>query len=595
MPLLRIPQTTLAEWGAKWSGSEGSVDGNGAPTKKPRNRSTFETNKQSPTSQKLRGGYYTPRALAEYLCRWAVRSQSDRVIEPSCGDGSFVSAAARLLDGNGLITAVEIVPGEIEKARESADGAQVRMDWRCGSFFDMAPSLLEGRPYDVVVGNPPFIRFQHFDKDERERAFRLLRSSGYKPTGLANAWIAFVQLSAELLREGGRLAMVVPAELLQVRYAAELRCRLPMLFEDVYIVAFDELIFPQIQQEVVLLLGEGRRRYSGICGRLHTRQVANGEALLAEATMSEAVSHLPERHTHGDMKWTSLFLEAEEFQVLKECDDNSSLDRLGRLAEVDVGIVTGRNSFFVVSEDHMRNLGVRDHTLDVIGRTSALRSVRFTRQDMLSYAKSNRSKLLNLSGLDRRLFPRALEEYIRLGEAQGVSWGYKCRIRNRWFDVPSVSAPDAFLFRQIHKAPLLVANDVGATATDTIHRVRVHRNVDCAALCGSMVNSLTFALSEVCGRSYGGGVLELEPREAENLLLPYRFAVALDLEYVDGRLRAGDLEAALDHGDDVLLRQGCGLSKADVARARGAWNRLRRRRQGRRQGARTRQRNAPDA
>lgn len=38
MPLLRIPQTTLAEWGAKWSGSEGSVDGNGAPTQKPRNR-----------------------------------------------------------------------------------------------------------------------------------------------------------------------------------------------------------------------------------------------------------------------------------------------------------------------------------------------------------------------------------------------------------------------------------------------------------------------------------------------------------------------------------------------------------------------------
>ena len=38
MPLLRIPQTTLAEWGAKWSGSEGGVDGNGAPTQKPRNR-----------------------------------------------------------------------------------------------------------------------------------------------------------------------------------------------------------------------------------------------------------------------------------------------------------------------------------------------------------------------------------------------------------------------------------------------------------------------------------------------------------------------------------------------------------------------------
>ncbi len=547
---------------------------------------TFKTNKETPTSQKMRGGYYTPQPLAEYMCRWAVRSQSDRVIEPSCGDGSFVSAAACLLGNKGLITAVEIAPGEIEKAKKSVNGAQVPVDWRCASFFDVASVLLEGRKYDVAVGNPPFIRFQYFDSGERDRAFRLVGSAGYKPTGLANAWITFVQLAAELLCDGGRLAMVVPAELLQVKYAAELRYRLPMLFEDVYIVAFDELVFPQIQQEVVLLLGQGRQRYSGVRGRLHTKQVANGEALLAETTMLKAVSHLPERHTHGDMKWTSLFLDDEEFQVLKDCAENSSLDRLGELADVDVGIVTGRNSFFVVSEDHMRDLGVGDYTLDVIGRTSALRSVRFTRRDMLSYAKSNRSKLLDLTGLDRRLFPRKLEEYIRLGEAQGVSQGYKCRIRNRWFDVPSVSVPDAFLFRQIHKAPLLVANQARATTTDTIHRVRVRHKLDCAGLCGSMVNSLTFALSEVYGRSYGGGVLELEPREAESLLLPYRFAADLDLEYLDDRLRAGDMEAALEYGDDVLLRRGCGLSKVDVARARGAWNRLRQRRQRRRHGAR---------
>jgi adenine-specific DNA methylase len=53
-----------------------------------------------------------------------------------------------------------------------------------------------------------------------------LRQAGYKPTKLANAWVAFVQLSIELLQEGGRLAMVVPAELLQVKYTHELRDRL---------------------------------------------------------------------------------------------------------------------------------------------------------------------------------------------------------------------------------------------------------------------------------------------------------------------------------------------------------------------------------
>ena len=453
----------------------------------------FKTNKEAPTEQKIRGGYYTPPVLADYLCRWAIRSPSDQVLEPSCGDGSFIASAASLLDATGQITAIEIVEREIEKARESINGSRVPTEWKCGSFFDVAATLLGRREYDVALGNPPFIRFQHFDKQERERAFQLLNSFGYRPNGLANAWIAFVQLSAELLCEGGRLAMVVPAELLQVKYAAELRCRLPMLFEDVRIVAFNELVFPQIQQEVVLLLAEGRRRHSGACGRLRTAQFANGAALLAQPAMADAVSHSPERHAHESMKWTSLFLEDEEFRLLKESADGQTLHRLGSLADVDVGIVTGRNSFFVISEEQMHRLGINGHALDVVGRTSALKSVRFTRQDMRSYAQSNRSKLLNLKGLDRALFPPELEDYIQQGEVQGVSRGYKCRIRSRWFDVPSVFVPDAFLFRQIHQAPLLVANEAGATATDTIHRVRLHGGVVRSALCGSMVNSLTFA------------------------------------------------------------------------------------------------------
>ena len=247
----------------------------------------FRTNKNAPTAQKMRGGYYTPPALADYLCRWAIRSPLDRVLEPSCGDGNFVSAAASLLGEGSSMTAVEIVPREIEKARSALNGAHLSIDWRCGSFFDIAPELIRGPRYDAAIGNPPFIRFQYFDKEAREQAFRLVNSFGYRPNGLANAWIAFVQLAAELLRDGGRLAMVVPAELLQVQYAAELRYRLPILFDDIFVIAFDELVFPDIQQEVLLLLGEGRNRSPTTYGRLHTMQVANGKALLALAKISD--------------------------------------------------------------------------------------------------------------------------------------------------------------------------------------------------------------------------------------------------------------------------------------------------------------------
>ena len=547
--------------------------------------SNFQSNKAPPSARKLRGGYYTPAPLADYLCRWAIRKPSDRVIEPACGDGVFVRSATSQLGKGGTVTAVEVVPTELERAKRSVDDCRIPVRWHCGSYFELAPPLLRGERFDAAIGNPPFIRFQYFDKQERDQAFGLLRQFGYRPSGLANAWVAFVELAAEMLRDGGRLAMIVPAELLQVQYAAELRARLPLLFEDVSLVAFEELVFPHIQQEVVLLLADGRRRQASKPGEMHIQQAPNGEALVAKARCRRRTVSIS-AHVAAGQKWTALFLSEPEAELLRTFADRPDLHRLGDLADVDVGVVTGRNRFFVVSEEQARYLQLGDHALDVVGRTSALRSTRFTEADMRRYATANRSKLLNLSGLPRTAFSRALSAYVAQGEAEGVSQGYKCRIRNRWFDVPSVGVPDAFLYRQIHMAPLLAANHAAATSTDTIHRVRVHARVDREQLCGAMVNSVTFACAEVGGRSYGGGVLELEPREAENLPVPYQFAGELDLDYLDARLRAGDLPGALAHGDDVLLRRGCGMSQREVERASRGWSRLRSRRQRRRSGAR---------
>jgi len=541
----------------------------------------FSSNKVAPTAQKLRGGYYTPNALAEFMSEWAIRSGEERVLEPSCGDGNFVIEAASRLTALGQVVAVEIDKDEIAKARGRGAAWGRQIAWHRSDFFEAFEGLARGEKFDVLLGNPPFIRFQHFDPLARERAFALLRGFGYKPTGLANAWASFVQLGAELIKDGGRLAMVIPAELLQVQYAAELRARLPILFDDVLIVGFDELVFPEIQQEVVLLLAEGRNRSRKSAGRLHTMQLKNGFELIKTFEDGLKVSHLPDRQARAEMKWTSLFLPTDEFAVLDDTVTGRGLKRIGDYAQVDVGIVTGRNKFFVINEVDARFMKVNGYAVNVVGRTSALKSISFTQNDIRSYSEKYPSKLLNLRGVDTQQFSKGLIDYIKAGEKDKVNTGYKCRIRNRWYDVPSIYTPDAFLFRQIHNAPLLVANHAQVTATDTIHRVRVNQDVDVDQLCAASVNSLTFAWAEVCGRSYGGGVLELEPREAEELPIPYEHAVELDRNYIDLALRSGNLIKALDHSDEILLRRGMGLSQDEVKRIRAAWTSLKNRRQGR--------------
>ena len=127
--------------------------------------------------------------------------------------------------------------------------------------------------------------------------------------------------------------------------------------------------------------------------------------------------------------------------------------------------------------------------------------------------------------------------------------------------------------------PRLVANLTGATSTDTVHRVRLAAGVDARLLATASVNSVTFALAEVLGRSYGGGILELEPREAEQLLVPDPSLVPDGLaERVDELLRSGHLVEATDLVDELVLVGQLGIDQALLDEVRGSWQRLRDRR-----------------
>lgn len=287
------------------------------------------------TKQKLRGGYYTPEKIAHYVSDWALRNKSESVLEPSCGDGNFVKSALTVANRKRIdidLVAVEIDEDEIAKAKQRNSSSSIK--WVNEDFFRAYTQLkANNESFDVVLGgNPPFIRFQYFSDESRDIAFEHLRDVGYKPTKLANSWAAFVQLSIEVLNDGGRLGMVIPAELLQVKYATELRERVVKHFDHVVLVGFKKLVFPDIQQEVVLLLAEGKHSKEGgmICD-VHTIEVRD-ESELDTAILERTIGHTEAKHTHPGMKWTSFFLPEKCFATLEHWKKNEKLTELGQLA-----------------------------------------------------------------------------------------------------------------------------------------------------------------------------------------------------------------------------------------------------------------------
>jgi adenine-specific DNA-methyltransferase len=524
--------------------------------------------------EKIRGGYYTPRPIGDFLTKWAIRTRTAKVLEPSAGDGEIVEPAQHRVGKGGNITAVELFPAEAAKLKRRAGDRTTVVQGDVFAWY------LRNRPdgaFGAVVGNPPFIRYHSFPEEHRQRAFTLMEEEGLHPSRLTNAWVPFVVLATRALRRGGRIGLVVPAELLQVMYAGELREYLARKYVNLTIITFRRLLFDGIQQETVLLLGE--RGDSESAGMSFVE--LDGKDDLQDLRLDK-VERVPVDLDHAREKWTQYYLSKKELGLLRQVEKSDAFTTLGAIASVDVGIVTGRNEFFVLSEREASERGVLEWCLPLVGRSVQLPGVNLTAEEWRGLAGADgKCYLLQLGDADRKLLSREAASYVRWGERAGMHEGYKCRIRlPRWWNVPSVWAPDAFLLRQIHDGPRIIHNAAGVTCTDTIHRVRMNDGVSSATLAAASMNSLTFAFSEVRGRSYGGGVLELEPTEAEGLPFP-RLEDELPLGAIDGWAQQWSTEEVLAEVDRLVL-EPAGLGQSDIGTLRGIWRKLFARRSSRR-------------
>ncbi len=551
-----------------------------------------------PSYQKLRGGYYTPQPIADFLAGWAIRASTDEVLEPSCGDGNILVSAARRLLAHGApeeilaqqLHGVELDPHEAAKAtrRLAALGLPLAFDntIHVGDFFTHCQQhlfgervltlvLKERQYFDAVIGNPPFVRYQNFPEEHRQIAFSMMQQAGLHPNRLTNAWLPFLVVGSLLLKEDGRLGMVIPAELFQVNYAAEVRQFLSDYFSRVTLVTFRQLVFQDIQQEVVLLLAERNHNPNSGIRVVELDGIENLTALTSAQLDAAALKPMD----HSTEKWTQYFLDPEEIHLLREMRAHPGVTLAGQVFDVDVGIVTGRNDFFVLSQDEVRRHGLEPYLERIVSRSAHLTGAIFRATDwQANVAAQLPAFLFTPDDVPVEELPENLHRYIALGEAKAYHEGFKCRIRQRWYIVPSVWVPDAFMLRQVHAYPKLTLNTAQAVCTDTIHRVRFREGVNGEVMTAAYLNSLTFAFAEVTGRSYGGGVLTFEPSEAERLLLPLINAERLDLVDFDQRLRANEIESVLDVTDRALLQEGLGLSVEQTRMLRGIWVKLRDRR-----------------
>ncbi len=538
-------------------------------------------------SKKLRGGYYSPQPITDFICNWAISKPTQKVLEPSCGDGNFIESiikrflALGVPSNNlfGLVKGVELIKKEAEKSKARAANFGLNSTTIVNDdFFSFLSKSKSDDRYDVVVGNPPFIRYQNFPEEHRTKAFEMMVAMGLKPNKLTNIWVPFLVLSANSLNKNGKLGMVIPAELFQVKYAAETRIFLSKFFSRITIVTFKKLVFDDIQQEIVLLLCEKNVNANKGIRVVEVNSLEELNSLNISKVQKDDVKQLE----HNSEKWTKYFLDEEEIELLRKIKADEKIKTCSNEMDVDVGIVTGRNEFFMLNIETVKKWKLQKYTQKVVSKSNHFKGIVFNDLDFDSNSDEQFCGYLFLPpNKDFKDLPLACQKYIKYGEEQGHNIGYKCRIRKRWYITPSLWAPDAFVLRQVGDYPKVILNKTNASSTDTIHRVKLKTKITPEIIALSFLNSLTFAFSEILGRSYGGGVLTFEPSEIEEMPMPILINPKMDFKKIDNLIRERKIQEALDIVDQELLIKQLKFTNQEVKTLRNIWVKLSNRRKNR--------------
>lgn len=504
--------------------------------------------------RKSRGAFFTPEPITRHIADWALRSSGDTVLEPSAGDAAFLVEAVRRLRDLGAarpyVEGIEIHDHSARLARQRVESAGGTGRILASDFFMVEP---EPR-FDAVIGNPPYVRYQDWTAQARTRSRAAAMKAGVPLTRLASSWAAFTVQSALFLRDGGRLGLVLPAELFSVNYAAPIRRFLFDRFRRVELVLFEKQVFEEAEADTLLLMAEGFNE--GPTDHAIVRQLRDADEL---SSSTPGVAWTP---ADPAAKWIDSISGTDAAQVLQRQVAGENLGPLQTWGDTTLGMVTGNNRYFGLSPARVAELRLK--RTDVIRLSppgsAHLRGLALTRDRMTQLGDAGQATWLFRPSAEPS---RAARDYIAIGEAAGVPGAYKCRVRSTWWRVPLVRPADLLLTYMNADAVRLVTNSVGAHHLNSVHGVYLEpelRELGQDLLPIAALNTATLLSAETVGRSYGGGVLKVEPREADRWLMPSPGLIAKHADElmrlkspVIRLLRTGGLCEAARRVDEVLF------------------------------------------
>ncbi len=466
---------------------------------------------------KATGSYYTPKKLSAFVWEHVLKNIQNtpplHILEPSCGDGIFLQVASEYVTNKDIfLEAIEINPQAIKKAQESLlpKNGHFKATFINEDFLraELSPK------YDLIIGNPPYIGLNLLSEQQKELCQQIHIEGGLGGRGIRNIWTAFLIKATFLLNKIGTLAFVLPGELLQVSYAEKIRLFLEEHFKAIEILTFQKLVFPALGQDVVVIFAYKDAPVSGV----YYTQVYNIDSLDKPISFPQRT----QKSSNGRIKWSNFVLNDNDLEFL--ADITQRVKKVSDYCTSTPGIVTAANGFFIVNKKIVDENSLEPYCEPIIQKSEFIdNAVSIGETFFEELKKANKPCFfINLGDIEAKSLPSAVQNYLQQGVEQDIDKGYKSSRRKPWYNIPSVWVPEGVIFKRCHLYPKLLKNEAQVLFTDSAYRIRLREGFDINSFIYSFYNSLTLVFCELNGRFYGGGVLELTPREFQSLPIPYK-------------------------------------------------------------------------
>ncbi len=311
------------------------------------------------------------------------------------------------------------------------------------------------------------------------------------------------------------MAFVVPAEIGHAGYAAPLIEYLSRSFRIVHFVAIQNSVFSELSQDVWLLFADG---YGDSTEHLSLTTWTSFRKCARPPRPNATLSLLEWRNWSNRLR--PFILPKETLDLYQHLAAGESTLRLGTVAQVGIGYVTGANDFFHLRPSVAKSLQIPDRFLvPTVRNGRSLPAHVVDNSTVSTWAKRDEPFLL-LRLRPEDAIPSPVRRYLNSIAARTAKESYKCRNRQPWYAVPDVTTPDGFLAYMSGREPFLVSNAVGCACTNSVHAVRMRNGCRLRAIQSAWSHSLTRLSTELEGHPLGGGLLKLEPREAARIVVP---------------------------------------------------------------------------